>query len=239
MTFEQMKENLKNIKLLEKDLMRDLTNAEREIVINKGWEEFLFNHLGFTDEDFSELKAIKSIISAFYTQDEEVLDKAIQNAPDTVYFVLRDILDRFDGLELCACPNGDKCENPVCNPEIKTEKKDPVADFAKFLQELYNSLPKKESSWFNKLTDDIREDLFEVYKENRNEHQNVTDDILGGILTDALKDDVVEDMVEKLKKGEVVEMTNDEYLEVADYLCEHENKVFLHNDNGKVKLIKF
>ena len=34
MTFELMKENLKTIKLLEKDLMRDLTEEEKEIVIN-------------------------------------------------------------------------------------------------------------------------------------------------------------------------------------------------------------
>ena len=46
-------------------------------------------------------------------------------------------------------------------------------------------------------------------------------------------------MISKLKGGETVEMTNDEYLETADYLAEHENKFFLNNNNGKVTLKVF
>ena len=230
MTFEQMKENLKTIKLLEKDLMRDLTDAEREIVINKGWEEFLFNHLGFTDEDFSELKAIKSIISAFYTQDEDAFAKAVRNAPESVYFVLRDIVDEMEDLEPCTCP--------VDEPK-EEEKKDPVADYIRFMQDLYTNLPKGETPWFNKLTEDLHKKLFTVYKANRNETQDCSDDALGGIMTDAVKDEVVKAMIEDLKAGKTVEMTNDEYLEVADFLCEHEDRVFLHNENGNVRLINF
>lgn len=58
-------------------------------------------------------------------------------------------------------------------------------------------------------------------------------------MTDAVKDEVVKAMIEDLKAGKTVEMTNDEYLEVADFLCEHENRVFLHNENGNVRLINF
>ena len=230
MTFEQMKENLKTIKLLEKDLMRDLTDVEREIVINKGWEEFLFKHLGFTDEDFSELKAIKSIISAFYTQDEDAFAKAVRNAPESVYFVLRDIIDEIERLEPCECPEG--------NPAVE-EKKDPLEDYVKFMQELYLNLPKGETPWFNKLTEDLHEKLFTIYKSNRNETQDCSDDVLSGIMTDAVKDEVIKALVEDLKAGKTVEMTNDEYLEVADFLAENENKFFLNNNNGKVTLKMF
>lgn len=230
MTFEQMKENLKTIKLLEKDLMRDLTDAEREIVINKGWEEFLFNHLGFTDEDFSELKAIKSIISAFYTQGEDAFAKAVRNAPESVYFVLRDIVDEIEGLEPCECP--------VENPAVE-EEKDPLEDYVQFMQDLYTNLPKGETTWFNKLTEDLHKKLFTVYKENRNETQDCGDDILSGIMTDAVKDGVIKALVEDLKAGKTVEMTNDEYLEVADFLAENESKFFLNNNNGKVTLKVF
>lgn len=230
MTFEQMKENLKTIKLLEKDLMRDLTDAERKIVINKGWEEFLFNHLGFTDEDFSELKAIKSIISAFYTQDEDAFNQAVRNAPESVYFVLRDIVDEIERLEPCECPVG--------NPAVE-EEKDPLEDYVQFMQELYLNLPKGETPWFNKLTEEIHKTLFDVYKKHRNDKNDVCDNILSGIMTDAVKDEVIKAMVEDLKAGKTVEMTNDEYLEVADFLCEHEDRVFLHNENGNVRLINF
>lgn len=229
MTFEQMKENLKTIKLLEKDLMRDLTDAEKEIVINKGWEEFLFNHLGFTDEDFKELKSLKAIISAFYTQDEDAFAKAVRNAQESVYFVLRDIVDEMEKLEPCACTEKD----------VPEEKKDPAVDYVQFMQELYDSLPKGETPWFNKLTEEIHKTLFDVYKKHRNDKDDVCDNILSGIMTDAVKDEVIKSLVVDLKAGKTVEMTNDEYLEVADFLCEHEDRVFLHNENGNVRLINF
>lgn len=233
MTFEQMKENLKTVKLLEKDLMRDLTDEEREIVIEKGWEEFLFKYLGFSNEDFVELKAIKAIISAFYTQDENTFEKAIKAAPEGAYFVLRDIVDEMEGMELCTCPAEDT--------QIKKEvtKKEPIEEYMQFMQDLYADVPKKETPWFNKLTEDLHKKLFNVYRTYRNENCNVEDAMLGGIMTDAVKDEVVKAMVDDLKAGKTVEMTNDEYLEVADYLCEHENHVFLHNENGNVRLINF
>lgn len=218
MTIEQMKESLKTVRLLEKDLMRDLTNEEKDIVVNKGWEEFLFEYLNMSKEDYVELRALKNIISAFYTQDESELDNAIINAPFEVYYVLKDIMDKMEKFD-------------------HVTREDPVEDFATFLQELYDSLPKKESGWFNRLTDNIRKHLFEVYTENKG-NEGYGTDALCGTLTDTLKDDVIKDMVEKLKNGETLEMTEDEFLEVTDYLCKHEDKVFIHNNNGHVKLMK-
>ena len=222
MTFELMKENLKTIKLLEKDLMRDLTEEEKEIVINNGWEAFLFKHLGFTDNDFKELKALKAIISAFYTQSEDIFEEAIKNCPEGAYFVLRDIVDAIEDNQSCS---------------LSAQK--PTSDYESFMKDLFKSLPESEITWFNKLPEDFNEKLYNVYKEHRNDKQDCSDDALGGIITDAVKDIVLEDMISKLKDGETVEMTNDEYLETADYLAEHENKFFLNNNNGKVTLKVF
>ena len=108
-----------------------------------------------------------------------------------------------------------------------------------FMKDLFKSLPESEITWFNKLPGDFNEKLYNVYKEHRNDKQDCSDDALGGIITDAVKDIVLEDMISKLKDGETVEMTNDEYLETADYLAEHENKFFLNNNNGKVTLKVF
>jgi len=137
----------------------------------------------------------------------------------------------MEGMELCTCPEPEK-------PEVE-EKKDPIADYLQFMQDLYVNLPKGEMPWFNKLTEDLHKKLFDVYKENRGENQDVADEVLSGIMTDAVKDEVVKSLVADLKAGKTVEMTNDEYLEVADYLCEHESHVFLHNENGNVRLINF
>ena len=241
MTIEQMKENLKTIKLLEKDLMRDLTNEEKEYVMNEGWEKFLFEHLGFTDDEYKELKGLKKVISAFYTQDESVFEQAVRECPFEAYFVLKEIMNKFDELDMEDSP---KCDEPaekyydpkkeMCStPECK---KDPVEGFATFIQNLYNSLPKSETKWFNKLSEKALKNVFDVYNEERNDKADCDDNSLGGILTDAVKDNVVEDMVKRLKDGEMVEMTNDEYMEVADYLCQHEDHIFLSNENGQVRL---
>lgn len=152
MTFELMKENLKTIKLLEKDLMRDLTEEEKEIVINNGWEAFLFKHLGFTDEDFKELKALKAIISAFYTQNENIFEEAIKNCPEGAYFVLRDIVDAIE-------------DNQPCS--LSAQK--PTSDYESFMKDLFQSLPESEITWFNKLPEDFNEKLYNIYKEHRND----------------------------------------------------------------------
>ena len=229
MTFEQMIEGFKTIELLEKDLMRDLTEKEKKVILVEGWEKFLFDqeHLGLSEDDYKEIKAIRKLVSAFYTQDESNFEKAVKECSEDIYFVLRYLADTLDRKEK-ECPK----EKYVSNPEA-----DQVVEFAQFFQDMYNKLPEREKAWFSRLTDDIRKKVFEVYKESRNDHQDCTDNILSGILLDKVKDCVVEDLATRLKNKEVVEMTNDEYLEVADYLCEHENRVFLSNDNGKVKLV--
>ena len=226
MTIEQMKESLKTIKLLEKDLMRDLTEEEKEVVMYKGWEEFLFgkNYLGFSEDDYKEMKALRAIISAFYTQSEEELDMLVQNSPKEVYFVLRELANAFE-----------RNEQYMTSDVEAAVTESPIVRYTKFMTDLYSSLPEDDSKWFDKLTEDMHTKLFKnVYlKELENP---VSDDALGGIMTDAVKDYVIEDMVAKLKNGEEVEMTNAEYLEVADYLCNTENKFFLNNDNGNVTL---
>lgn len=237
MTIGQMMEGFNNIELLEKDLMRDLTDKEKKVILTEGWEKFLFGpeNLNFSEEDYKELKALRKIISAFYTQDETEFLKAIKNSPESIYYVLMEIIKTIEDNQACSNTDAD-CKN-VCTKEIKH---DPVQEFVQFLQDVYDKVPKGDRSWFNKLTDSDRKRLFEeVYLKERNEMQDCDDNTLSGILTDAVKDFVIEDMVAKLKNKEVVEMTNDEYLEVADYLCKHENHIFLSNENGKVRLVVF
>ena len=291
MNFERMKESLKTIKLLEKDLLRDLTEEEKEIVINEGWERFLFgpNYLNFTEEDYKDLKALKALVSAFYTQNEKEFEDLAKNCPIGAYCALKEIVRTIeesdkDCCDKCAAGKSNKndfAEKSVCNnspiegfpedffpedytdlpwgnkdinkpekevqcsnPEHKSDATvaestlDPqtreIAKFAQFTQDLYNSLKIDDKKWFNKLNDDIRKQLFDLFKK---EKDTCTENELCGVMTDAVKDCVVEDYVTRLHNGETIEMTNDEYMEVADYLCEHEDHIFLSNENGKVRLI--
>ena len=195
MTFEQMNEGLKTIELMEKDLMRDLTKEEKEFILNNGWEEFLFNELGISNDDFKEMKYIRRLAG--------------------VYFTLRTIADLIDEAKPCQLQND-------------------TEEYTNFMQDLYDNITSSDKSWFNKITEPIHENLFKIFKKEKEEASDK--DLLCGTMTDAVKDNVIEDIANRLKKGEAIEMTNDEYLEVADYLCQNEDKIFLSNDNGTVRL---
>ena len=233
MTFEQMKENLNTIGLLERDLLRDLTTEEKEVVIKEGWESFLFgaDHLNFNEEDFRDLRAIKEIVSAFYTQDENIFEQLVANCPVGAYCALKEIVNSIEEADKAKKKTA-VCASPCTKEPAK--KQDPeVTNFAQFIQDLYNSLKEPDKKWFNKLNDNIRKDLFNTFEK---EKDTCTENELCGVMTDAVKDSVVEDYVARLKKGEAIDMTNDEYMEVADFLCEHEDHIFLSNENGKVRL---
>lgn len=102
------------------------------------------------------------------------------------------------------------------------------------MNELYKSLPERDAKWFENINDsDMRNQLFKIFEVEKN---NQSKDALCGIMTDAVKDVVIDQLVSKLKSGEEVEMTEDEFSEVANYLFENEKNVKIRNINGKVKL---
>lgn len=221
MKFEQMREIVNTIKLLEKDLMRPLTEEEKEVVAVNGWKVFINHYLDMSDEEFSIFKKIRKVLSAYYTQDDEAYKAALKECNEHVYFTLREIASDIE-------------ETEYYTPDLEAGKEAAILDeFTNFLQHLYESLKPADAVWFDKLTEEIRADLFEIYKDEKDKND---EDTLGGIITDAIKDEIIDDLVEQLKAHREVEMTNDEFMEVADYLTEHEDHVYLVNNNGKVVL---
>lgn len=98
MTFEQMLNAQEDITLLERDLMRDLTSEEKDLVINQGYQALL-TKLGFDDEDFKTLRRIETLISAFCTENEERYEEELKKDNHAAKFVLQSILNDLNDLE--------------------------------------------------------------------------------------------------------------------------------------------
>ena len=92
MTYEEVKQRIIDIDLLEKDLMRDLTKEEKDLIAEKGFKAFLKQvHLDIAD--LSLIKRVRDIFGAFFSDEVDKYDKLV-NMPDNsrVIETLEDIL---------------------------------------------------------------------------------------------------------------------------------------------------
>lgn len=92
MTYKELKQRAVDIDLLEKDLMRDLTEKEKDLVSEEGFEA-LFNKLGLSIKDAHLIRRIKDIFGAYLTLEPEEYEAIInkENNSDVIE-VLEDVL---------------------------------------------------------------------------------------------------------------------------------------------------
>lgn len=229
MNFETMKEALHTIDLMEKDLMRDLSDKEKDVVVEKGWKEFLFSdeYLGLTEEDFKEMKEVRSLIGAYYTSSEEEYKALVKHCPTDVYFALKNIVNDIEEADNKTIRKEDSGLDKEC--PCDTSRK----SFDEFLDDLSKSIPEMDTKWFDHVTKEIRDTAYRFYKSERKRNSDLE---LGSLMIDLIKDEVVLDLVKRLKKGEVIKMTDDQYDEVVEQLFMYEDHVHITNHNGMVKL---
>lgn len=226
MKIGKMETVLGYIKMLEQVLMRELTGEEKDKVLED--EKKFLSELELTEEEMHEIVSLFKLISAYYTADDKTFAERLKECNTGCYITLRSLV------EILEMSDKDVNEREIFGDlKEKQNAENIVEEFANFLQNLYNNLPKSEGHWFNNLTDKIRKDLFEIYKKEKNV---CTNNELSGVITDTVKDKVIEDLVRRLNNKEEVDMTVDEYLEVVDYLTKNQSSVCIMNNNGKVKL---
>ena len=102
MNFEQMIYGFNDIELLEKDLMRDLTIKEKQIVLTEGWKKFLFEHLNLSEDDYLSkmskgmLEKLQLILVMSRDADLYILDEPLGGVdPATRDYILDTILSNF------------------------------------------------------------------------------------------------------------------------------------------------
>lgn len=115
MTFKDLKQRAIDIDLLEKDLMRDLTVEEKDLVATEGYEA-LFKQLGLNIKDAHLMRRVKDILGAYFTLEPEEYEEIINKEDNSgVIEVLEDVL--YDLKKGC------------------TEEADPVVTYARKLKE--------------------------------------------------------------------------------------------------------
>lgn len=113
---EQMNQKLFEAQLLERELMRDLTDQELMIVFEEGKDYFITQYLGMNAEEYEGLKVITRLISAYCTKTyddyEEVLRTENLDIPlAALETIVNDIRDRKP------------CSNPFCERVTEAIKK--------------------------------------------------------------------------------------------------------------------
>lgn len=92
MTYEEVKQRIIDIDLLEKDLMRDLTKEEKDLVAEKGFKAFL-NQVHLDVTDLSLIKRVRDIFGAFFSDEVDKYEKLVNMSDNSkVIETLEDIL---------------------------------------------------------------------------------------------------------------------------------------------------
>lgn len=92
MTYEEVKQRIIDIDLLEKDLMRDLTKEEKDLIAEKGFKAFL-NQVHLDAADLSLIKRVRDIFGAFFSDEVDKYEKLVNMSDNgKVIETLEDIL---------------------------------------------------------------------------------------------------------------------------------------------------
>lgn len=95
MRYEDMKQRMVDIDLLEKDLMRDLTVEEKDLVATEGFEA-LMKQLHLDLNDLHLVHRIKGIIGLYLSGESEEFDKFVKKEDNAkVIDLLEDILSEL------------------------------------------------------------------------------------------------------------------------------------------------
>lgn len=216
--------------LLEKDLLRDLTETEKNLLKKIGWRKFISEYLGMNESEYFTLRKITRLISAYCTQTEDVYDaelnsKKFKDLLPLVAITLKCILNDVE--------NTIKCDE---TSKKEVEDEDPKYR-AQLLATLLNEIPENEHIWLEyylkRVTDyspimDIIDDADE-YDDS---------DEMSGDLLDAIKDSVIEACIEELRKKETMELPTPILTEVTSAIWHSDENVRIEIKDNKLT-VKF
>lgn len=117
---EQMNQKLFEAQLLERELMRDLTDAELMIVFEYGKDYFITEYLGMSESEYKGLLKITQLISAYctktYDEYEAVLNEGDLDIPlAALKTIVHDLEDRIP----CSNPYyPEKLQEAKCKGEV-------------------------------------------------------------------------------------------------------------------------
>ena len=95
MNYAQMKQTLKDVELIERDLMRDLTEDEKNLTVSEGWKALLYK-LHLNDTNYKILKDMRHLISVLFTKPDEEYAELVKTMSPVISASFRRIADDID-----------------------------------------------------------------------------------------------------------------------------------------------
>lgn len=103
---EQMNQKLFEAQLLERELMRDLTDAELMIVFEYGKDYFITEYLGMSESEYKGLLKITQLISAYCTKTYDEYEAVLNEGDlDIPFAALKTIVNDLEGRIPCTNPH--------------------------------------------------------------------------------------------------------------------------------------
>lgn len=212
--------------LLEKDLLRDLTETEKNLLEKIGWRKFISEYLEMNESEYFTLRKITRLISAYCTQTEDVYDAELNSKKHK------------EILPLVAITL--KCILNDVEETIKSgkEKEDEDPKYrAQLLATLLNEIPENEHIWLEyylKMVTDYS--LIMDIIDDADEYDD--SDQMSGDLLDAIKDSVIDACIEELRKKETMELPNPILTEVTSAIWHLDENVRIEIKDNKLT-VKF
>jgi len=213
--------------LLEKDLLRDLTETEKNLLKKLGWRKFISEYLGMNESEYFTLRKITKLISAYCTQTEDVYDAELASKKH------RDLLPLVAITLKCILND---VEREIKSDETPEEDEDPKFK-AQLLATLLNEIPENEHIWLEyylKMVTDYTP-IMDIIDEADDYEDS---DEMSGDLLDAIKDSVIEACIEELREKETIELPTPILTEVTSAIWHSDENVRIEIKDNKLT-VKF
>ena len=232
------KTTIKTLQELSNTLMRDLTQEELNIILDKGVDYFINEELGMNKAEFDALKKIKDIISAYCTKSQADFDNELEGDITIPYYALKSIVNAMEDKMKGTVEEKEKKsevwgENPASEC-IKTEDSSNKTK-AQELCDLLNKIPESIHNWvecYVKYVTDHKT-VLDVLK---SDHSGYTEDERIGDIVDAIKDAVIDACISKLKAEGEIELDPEIMSEVTAKIWHSEDNVRINITNNKLKV---
>lgn len=218
MTYELIKARLIEIEKLEKNMLRPLSDEEKEYVLAHGASEFIEDYLEFDHDDDFTYDRIKALISAYCTLSEDAFYNEVQKDNGSALMVLKTIVNALElkenscGVD-CACISK---KGLKCGETESVYASDDNKDFLQFLIDL--------------VKDSKKETKEEPKEETKCEIFNRVTDCEGN----CDQCDWITYLIGRLKEGEELELSDKEIESICDRLHETENNYAVKIINNKI-----
>jgi len=223
---------VKTLQELSNTLMRDLTQEELNLILEKGVDYFISEKLGMNESEFNGLKKIEDIISAYCTKSQEDFDKELEGDIEVPYYALKSIVhameDKMKG----------KAQEDCVNKKEAVDSEDQCDEIeAKALElcSLLNKIPGSADNWMREYVKLVK-DHTTVLDVLKSEQCLQTEDERIGDILDAIKDSVIDACIEKLKTDGEIELDPEIMSEVTSKIWHTQDNIRINITNNKLKV---